>query len=181
MSGFVVGNKLHKKVHLGEFRERTIMEIQLNYNGVIHVLGLCVTIAIAVGIFIFCMNILRHFQERLPEVIFRVLVGICILISLLPLIPFDRLIMNNLPLSKLDASISVDGDMVTIENDKFYYSLGMKAPEFETASRLGDRFIGRYEYDASYDAGYLVDKNGTKYSLSRVDNEYINKKVRGDI
>lgn len=60
------------------------------------------------------------------------------------------------------------------------YSLGIKAPEFETASELGDRFIGRYEYDASYDAGYLIDKNGNKYSLSRDDNNYISKKVRGE-
>lgn len=141
----------------------------------------CVIIAIAVGIFIFGMCVIGHFQERLPKAIFRVLIGICILISLSPLVPFDRFILNSQPLSKLDSSISVNDNMVTIENDKFYYSLGMKAPEFETASRLGDRFIGRYEYDASYDAGYLVDKNGNKYSLSRVDNEYINKKVRGDI
>lgn len=180
MLGFVVGNKLHQKVRLGELLERINMEIQLNYSGPIQVLASCVTIAIAVGIFIFCMNILRHFQIQLPNVVYRVLIGICILISLLPLVPFDRFILNSQPLSKLDASISIDGDMVTIENDKFYYSLGMKAPEFETASRLGDRFIGRYEYDASYDAGYLVDKNGTKYSLSRVDNEYVNKKVRGE-
>lgn len=157
------------------------MEIQLNYSGPIQVLASCVIVAIAVGIFILCMNILRHFQERLPKVIYRVLVGICILISLSPLVPFDRFVLDTLPLSKLDASISVNDNMVTIENDKFYYSIGMKAPEFETASRLDDRFIGRYEYDASYDAGYLVDKNGTKYSLSREDNEYINKKVRGEM
>lgn len=156
------------------------MEFQLNYSGAIHVLGLCVTIAIAAGLFIFGMSVIGYFQERLSKAIFRVLVGICILISLLPLVPFDRLIMNNLPLSKLDSSISVNDNMVTIENDKFYYSLGIKAPEFETASKLGDRFIGRYEYDASYDAGYLVDKNGNKYSLSRVDNDYISKKVRGE-
>lgn len=156
------------------------MEIQLNYSGAIHVLGLCVTIAIMAGLFIFGMSIIGYFQERLPKAVFRVLIGLCILISLSPLVPFDRLIMNNLPLSKLDASISVDGDMVTIENDKFYYSLDVDAPEFETTRRLGGRFIGRYEYDASYDAGYLVDKNGIKYELSRTDNEYINKKVRGE-
>ena len=70
--------------------------------------------------------------------------------------------------------------MVIIENDRFYYKLGVKAPEFETAIRLDDRFIGRYEYDTPYDTGYLVDKNGNKYSLSRTDNEYISKKVRGE-
>ena len=156
------------------------MEFQLNYSGPIQVLASCVVIAIAVGIFIFCMNILRHFQERLPKVIFRVLVGICILIALSPLVAFDRFVLNNQPLSKLDSSISVNDNMVTIENDKFYYSLGIKAPEFETASELGDRFIGRYEYDASYDTGYLIDKYGIKYSLSRDDNDYISKKVRGE-
>lgn len=156
------------------------MEIQLNYSGPIQVLASCVTIAIAAGIFIFGMCVIGHFQERLPKIIFRVLVGLCILISLSPSVAFDRFILNSQPLSKLDASISVNDNMVTIENDKFYYSLGIKAPEFETASKLGDRFIGRYEYDASYDAGYLIDKNGNKYSLSRDDNEYISKKVRGE-
>lgn len=156
------------------------MEFQLNYSGPFQLLVSCVTLAIAVGIFIFGMRIIGYFQERLPKVVYRVLVGICILISLSPLVPFDRFILNSQPLSKLDSSISVNDNMVTIENDKFYYSLGMKAPEFENASKLGDRFIGRYEYDASYDAGYLVDKNGNKYSLSRDDNDYISKKVRGE-
>lgn len=156
------------------------MEFQLNYSGPFQLLVSCVTLAIAVGIFIFGMCIIGYFQERLPKVVYRVLVGICILISLSPLVPFDRFILNSQPLSKLDSSISVNDNMVTIENDKFYYSLGMKAPEFENASKLGDRFIGRYEYDASYDAGYLVDKNGNKYSLSRDDNDYISKKVRGE-
>lgn len=156
------------------------MEIQLNYNGEIHVLGLCVTIAVMAGLFIFGMSIIGHFQERLPKVIFRTLVGLCILISLSPVVPFDRFILNSQPLSKLDSSISVNGDMVIIENDKFYYSLGIKAPEFENASRLDNRFIGRYEYDTAYDTGYLIDKTGNKYSLSRDDNEYISKKVRGE-
>ena len=156
------------------------MEFQLNYSGPFQLLVSCVTLAIAVGIFIFGMRIIGYFQERLPKVVYRVLVGICILISLSPLVPFDRFILNSQPLSKLDSSISVNDNMVTIENDKFYYSLGMKAPEFENASKLGDRFIGRYEYDASYDAGYLVDKNGNKYSLSRDVNDYISMKVRGE-
>ena len=156
------------------------MEIQLNYNGPIQVLSLCVTIAIMVGIFIFSMCVIGYFEEKLPKVIFRALIGLCILISLSPLVPFDRLIMNGQPLSKLDSSISVDGNIVAIENDKFYYSLDVKVPRFESHDGLGKRFIGRYEYDASYDTGYLIDKYGVKYELSRIDNEYISKKVRGE-
>ena len=93
------------------------MEFQLNYSGPFQLLVSCVTLAIAVGIFIFGMRIIGYFQERLPKVVYRVLVGICILISLSPLVPFDRFILNSQPLSKLDSSISVNDNMVTIEND----------------------------------------------------------------
>ena len=157
-----------------------ILKLQLDYDPLIRLLLFCLNIGASVGLFILGMSIGERFGSKLPTTIQHMLIGVCVLIALSPTPMFSKY-FNSTNLSHLDSTISVSDNLVTIENDKFYYNLRAASSLPDSSRDLGDKFIGRYEYDSTYDTGYLIDKYGIKYELSRTDNEYINKKVRGDI
>lgn len=157
-----------------------ILKLQLDYDPLIRLILFCLNIGVSVGLFILGMSIVERFVSKLPTAIHHILIGVCALIALSPTPMFSKY-FNSTDLSHLDTTISINDNLVTIENDKFYYNLRAASSLPDSSRDLGDKFIGRYEYDSSYDTGYLIDKYGIKYELSRTDNEYINKKVRGDI
>lgn len=157
-----------------------ILKLQLDYDPLIRLILFCLNLGVSVGLFILGMSIVERFVSKLPTAIHHILIGVCALIALSPTPMFSKY-FNSTDLSHLDTTISINDNLVTIENDKFYYNLRAASSLPDSSRDLGDKFIGRYEYDSSYDTGYLIDKYGIKYELSRTDNEYINKKVRGDI
>lgn len=157
-----------------------ILKLQLDYDPLIKLILFCLNIGVSVGLFILGMSIVERFVSKLPTAIHHILIGVCALIALSPTPMFSKY-FNSTNLSHLDSTISVSDNLVTIENDKFYYNLRAASSLPDSSRDLGDKFIGRYEYDSSYDTGYLIDKYGIKYELSRTDNEYINKKVRGEM
>lgn len=157
-----------------------ILKLQLDYDPLIRLILFCLNIGVSVGLFILGMSIVERFVSKLPTAIHHILIGVCALIALSPTPMFSKY-YNSTDLSHLDTTISINDNLVTIENDKLYYNLRAASSLPDSSRDLGDKFIGRYEYDSSYDTGYLIDKYGIKYELSRTDNEYINKKVRGDI
>lgn len=136
-----------------------ILKLQLDYDPLIRLLVLCLNIGASVGLFVLGMSVGERFGSKLPTTIQHILIGVCALIALSPTPMFSKY-FNSTDLSHLDTTISINDNLVTIENDKFYYNLRAASSLPDSSRDLGDKFIGRYEYDSTYDTGYLIDKYG---------------------
>lgn len=113
-----------------------ILKLQLDYDPLIRLILLCLNIGVSVGLFILGMSIVERFVSKLPTAIHHILIGVCALIALSPTPMFSKY-FNSTDLSHLDTTISINDNLVTIENDKFYYNL-RAASSLPDSSRDGN-------------------------------------------
>lgn len=135
---------------------------------------------IPLGIFLLscvALTVLSNYRYVLSENVSYILVGIFIFIGLISLFTFLVLLEgDHINLSEVDSYIETQGRKVIInplpKEYSFEQGVGTPSPDART------RTILVFEYDSTFERGYLRDHKGFSYKLSQVDTEYLLKKTR---
>ena len=135
---------------------------------------------IPLGIFLLscvALTVLSNYRYVLSENVSYILVGIFIFIGLISLFTFLVLLEgDHINLSEVDSYIETQGRKVIInplpKEYSFEQGVGTPSPDART------RTIFVFEYDSTFERGYLRDHKGFSYKLSQVDTEYLIKKTR---
>lgn len=135
---------------------------------------------IPLGIFLLscvALTVLSNYRYVLSENVSYILVGIFIFIGLISLFTFLVLLEgDHINLSEVDTYIETQGRKVIInplpKEYSFEQGVGTPSPDART------RTILVFEYDSTFERGYLRDHKGFSYKLSQVDTEYLLKKTR---
>lgn len=135
---------------------------------------------IPLGIFLLscvALTVLSDYRYVLSENVSYILVGIFIFIGLISLFAFLVLLEGDyVNLSEVDSYIETQGRKVIInplpKEYSFEQGVGTPSPDART------RTILVFEYDSTFERGYLRDHKGFSYKLSQVDTEYLLKKTR---
>lgn len=135
---------------------------------------------IPLGIFLLscvALTVLSNYRYALSENVSYILVGIFIFIGLISLFTFLVLLEgDHINLSEVDSYIETQGRKVIInplpKEYSFEQGVGTPSPDART------RTILVFEYDSTFERGYLRDHKGFSYKLSQVDTEYLLKKTR---
>lgn len=135
---------------------------------------------IPLGIFLLscvALTVLSNYRYVLSENVSYILVGIFIFIGLISLFTFLVLLEgDHINLSEVDSYIETQDRKVIInplpKEYSFEQGVGTPSPDART------RTILVFEYDSTFERGYLRDHKGFSYKLSQVDTEYLLKKTR---
>lgn len=135
---------------------------------------------IPLGIFLLscvALTVLSNYRYVLSENVSYILVGIFIFIGLISLFTFLVLLEgDHINLSEVDSYIETQGRKVIInplpKEYSFEQGVGTPSPDART------RTILVFEYDSTFERGYLRDHKGFSYKLGQVDTEYLLKKTR---
>ena len=137
-------------------------------------------ILIPIAVFLVSCTIitaLSHYHQTIGENVSYILGGISIFSGLISLFTFfvlaDGVYVN---LSEVDTYIETQGSKVIINPLPKEYSFehGVCTPNPNARTRT----ILVFEYDSTFERGYLRDYKGFSYKLGQADLEYILKKTR---
>lgn len=137
---------------------------------------------IPLGIFLLscvALTVLSNYRYVLSENVSYILGGIFIFVGLISLFTFLVLLEGDyVNLSEVDTYIETQGNKVIInplpKEYSFEHGVGTPSPDART------RTILVFEYDSTFERGYLRDHRGFSYKLSQADSEYLLKKTRKD-
>lgn len=135
---------------------------------------------IPLGIFLLscvALTVLSNYRYVLSENVSYILVGIFIFIGLISLFTFLVLLEgDHINLSEVDSYIETQGRKVIINPlpKEYSFEQGVGTPSPDAQART----ILVFEYDSTFERGYLRDHKGFSYKLSQVDTEYLLKKTR---
>lgn len=109
----------------------------------------------------------------------RILIGLLIATGLSSLLTFLVLLEGDyVNLSEVDTYIETQGRKVIInplpKEYSFEHGVGTPSPDAQA------RTILVFEYDSTFERGYLRDHKGFSYKLGQADSEYLLKKTRKD-
>lgn len=137
---------------------------------------------IPLGIFLLscvALTVLSNYRYVLSENVSYILGGIFIFVGLISLFTFLVLLEGDyVNLSEVDTYIETQGRKVIInplpKEYSFEHGVGTPSPDART------RTILVFEYDSTFERGYLRDHKGFSYKLGQADLEYILTKTRKD-
>ena len=135
---------------------------------------------IPLGIFLLscvALTVLSNYRYVLSENVSYILVGIFIFIGLISLFTFLVLLEGDrINLSEVDSYIETQGNKVIInplpKEYSFEHGVGTPNPNAQA------RTILVFEYNSTFERGYLRDHKGFSYKLGQADLEYILTKTR---
>lgn len=109
----------------------------------------------------------------------RILIGLLIATGLSSLLTFLVLLEGDyVNLSEVDTYIETQGRKVIInplpKEYSFEHGVGTPSPDAQA------RTILVFEYDSTFERGYLRDHKGFSYKLGQADSEYLLQKTRKD-
>lgn len=135
---------------------------------------------IPLGIFLLscvALTVLSNYRYALSENFSYILGGIFIVIGLISLLTFLVLLEGDyVNLSEVDAYIETQGRKVIINPlpKEYSFEQGIGTPKPNAQART----ILVFEYDSTFERGYLRDHKGFSYKLGQADLEYILTKTR---
>lgn len=137
---------------------------------------------IPLGIFLsscVALTVLSNYRYVLSENFSYILGGVFIFIGLIGLFTFLVLLEGDyVNLSEVDTYIETQGNKIIInplpKEYSFEHGVGTPRPDAQA------RTILVFQYDSTFERGYLCDHRGFVYKLGQADLEYLLKKTRKD-
>lgn len=135
---------------------------------------------IPLGIFLLscvALTVLSNYPHIIGEKFLQILIGALAAIGLMSLLTFFVCMDGDyINLSEVDTYIETQGSKIIIsplpKEYSFEHGVGTPNPNAQA------RTILVFEYDSTFEKGYLRDHRGFSYKLSQADLEYLLKKTR---